>query len=125
MRASTTFELALPWSKPPLNLNDRRHHHAQAAIVRDVRRAGWVLARSSLVGEHQRVRVCLHYQPRDTRTRDSENPVPTLKALCDGLVDARVVPDDDRTRMVKDMPVIHDPVKGQPGRLWLVIEVLA
>lgn len=39
----------------------------------------------------------------------------------DGIVDAGVVSDDDRTRMAKRI-VIHDPRK--PARLWLVVTPL-
>ena len=120
----TTYELPLPWSKPPLSLNHRRGWRANAALVKEVRHAGWALARSSGVGPHERVRVELHYRPRDRRTRDDENPVPTLKALADGLVDAGVVVGDTKVNMVKEMPIIHEPVKGSPGCMWLIIEVL-
>ena len=39
--------------------------------------------------------------------RDDENPVPSLKAWCDGLVDAGVVEDDTSEFMVKNMPIIQ------------------
>ena len=42
----------------------------------------------------------------DARKRDEDNVVPTLKALCDGLVDAGVVADDTPRYMVKHMPKI-------------------
>ena len=40
----------------------------------------------------------------DKRRRDADNPVLTLKALCDGLVDAEIVPDDTPEYMTK-LPV--------------------
>jgi hypothetical protein len=57
-------------------------------------------------------------------TYDEDNPAPTLKAVCDGLVDARVVADDDRARMGKRVE-IHDPVRSKRGALWLTVQVLA
>ena len=53
--------------------------------------------------------------------------MPTLKALCDGIVDAGIVKDDAPTFMVKDMPVLHEPAStsGLKARLWLVVTVLA
>lgn len=42
--------------------------------------------------------------------------------LCDGLVDAGVVPDDSPEYMRKAMPRIAAP--EYPGRLWLVVTEL-
>lgn len=41
-----------------------------------------------------------------------------------GLVDAGIVPDDEPSHMVKNMPVIHEAAStsGLKPRLWLVIE---
>lgn len=115
----TVFELDLPWTSPPLSLNHRRHWREAAALTRSVRQAVHVLAVQARIGRHDRVRVTLHYRPRDQRVRDSENPAPTLKACCDGLVDAGVVGDDSPQFMVKDMPVIHPAAR--PARLWLIV----
>lgn len=59
----------------------------------------------------------------DRRKRDEDNVVPTLKALCDGLVDAKVVKDDTPQYMVKNMPVIEYR-KGAKPHLELVVSVL-
>ena len=77
-------------------------------------------------GPGPRVRVTLHYIPPDRRVRDAENPTPTLKAVCDGIVDAGIVRDDSPKFMVKDMPVIHPAasVSGLRPRLWVVIAAL-
>lgn len=116
------FELELPWSSPPLSLNHRRHWRATAKLTRSIRQVVHVLAVQARIGRHERVRVTLHYQPRDARVRDEENNVPTLKACCDGLVDAGIVPDDSPQFMLKDMPVIHPA--ASPARLWLVVALL-
>jgi crossover junction endodeoxyribonuclease RusA len=118
------YELDLPWSAPPLSLNHRRHWRANAAKVRLVRDAAHVLARQAKIGPCPRIRVTLHYRPRDRRVRDEENSVPTLKALCDGLVDAGLVADDAPRFMVKNMPVLHESssTSGLKPRLWLVVE---
>ena len=122
MTAPTVFELQLPWTSPPISLNHRRHWRATANLTRAVRDATHVLAREARIGRHERVRVTLHYRPRDKRIRDEENNVPTLKACCDGLVDAGIVPDDSPQFMEKDMPVIHPA--ASPARLWLVVTPL-
>lgn len=69
----------------------------------------------------QACQVTLHYRPRDNRRRDADNLVPTLKALCDGLVDAGLVPDDTPNYMHKHMPVIHPAERGKQGIMWLEI----
>lgn len=120
----SAYELDLPWSAPPLSLNHRRHWRANAAKVRMVRDTAHVLAKQAKIGPCTRIRVTLHYRPRDRRVRDEENSVPTLKAACDGLVDAGLVIDDAPQFMVKGMPVLHEPasVSGLKPRLWLVVE---
>lgn len=122
----TPYEIDLPWTAPPLSLNHRRHWRANAAKVRMVRDAAHVLAKQSGIGPCPRVRVELHYRPRDKRTRDEENSVPTLKACCDGIVDAGIVPDDAPAYMEKGMPVLHEPAStsGLKPRLWLVLTPL-
>lgn len=80
----TDFELDLPFTSPPLSLNHRRGWRANAAKIRQVRDTACVLAKQARIGRCDRVRVTLHYRPRDRRTRDVENPTPTLKACCRG-----------------------------------------
>jgi crossover junction endodeoxyribonuclease RusA len=124
--AAIVYELDLPWTAPPLNLNHKHRWYVHVKKVREVREAACVLAKAARIGPHRKVRVTLHYRPRDRRTRDVENPTPTLKACCDGIVDAGVVPDDAPEFMVKDMPVLHEAasVSGLKPRLWLVVEPL-
>lgn len=124
-----TYELDLPYTAPPLSLNAKHRWYAHAAKVREVRHAACVLAKASPLGRGGplgKIRVTLHYIPRDRRVRDVENPTPTLKACADGLVDAGVVIDDRPEFMEKLMPVIHEAasVSGLKPRLWLVVEVL-
>lgn len=121
----TVYELDLPWTTPPLSLNHSYGHwRTKAKKIRAVREAGCLLAKQAGIGPCSRVRVTLHYRPRDRRTRDEENSIPTLKALCDGLVDAGIVPDDAPQYMTKAMPVLHEAasVSKEKSRLWLVVE---
>lgn len=112
--------LELPWRAPPLSLNHRHNPWEKAALTRELRKAAWARARQAKIGRHEHVAVTLHWRPGRRGTYDEDNPMPTLKACADGIVDAGVVDDDDRTRMAKDVE-IHDPVRGQPGRLWLTV----
>lgn len=119
---STRVEL--PWSKPPLSLNDRGHWAPRSAVIAEVRAAaGWAVKAAKL-GSHQRVRIDLHYQPKVRRGRDSDNLAATYKPVVDGCVDAWLVADDTDRYVERGWPLIHDPVPGEPGRMWLEITIL-
>lgn len=95
----------LDWRTPPLTENQRLHWRERARRVKDVRATARLLT-ARLRGQG-RVEVELIWVVADARRRDADNIVPTLKALCDGMVDAGVVPDDTPQFMVKHMPVIR------------------
>lgn len=115
------WTVPLPYSVPPLQGNQRHHHHKRARLVRKLRaEAGWAV-RGARVPRLTRCRVELHYAPRDARRRDADNLWPTHKSVCDGVVDAGVVPDDTPQWMDKPTPILHPPEPGGQGRLWLVI----
>lgn len=112
--------LTLPWTSPPLTLNQRHSHWKKARITKMVREATKILAMSQhLPRGLAHVTVTLHYRPRDRRRRDADNLVATLKAACDGLSDYGLVEDDTPEYMSKPMPVIDPP--GTPA-LWLQLE---
>jgi crossover junction endodeoxyribonuclease RusA len=113
--------IVLPWKKPLLNLNTRQHWAAKARDTETVRSVTAMLCRD--LDRVQRVRVQLSYTPRDKRRRDADNLVGMLKPICDGIVDAGVVPDDTPEFMVKEMPVIHPP-EGKNARMELRVEAL-
>jgi len=115
-------EIALSFTSPPLNLNQRMHWAQKAKITKAIRDEVAVKARplaDQFTGQH--FEVTLHWQPRDNRRRDEENPVPTLKAACDGLVDAGLAVDDTPAEMRKHMPVIHPHAKGVKPACWLEV----
>ena len=99
---TTTFRFE--WTKAPLSLNYRMHRMAEAKIVKELRTMMHVKARH--IPFMDRCEVSLVWYVNDRRRRDDENPVATLKALCDGLVDAEVVEDDTAEFMLKHMPRI-------------------
>lgn len=106
----------------PLSLNVQMHHMVKAKKVKEVRDAVHLLARAAKIPQCRKVRVTLIYRPRDSRRRDSLNLVPTLKACEDGLVDAKVVPDDTPFFLESCMPLIDAPDKGQGSSLDLYVE---
>ena len=126
---STHIDLSLPYTKPPLSLNGGvptsvRAMRAKAALIADVRANGRLLARyAQLPRNVAHVRVQLHYAPRDNRHRDAINLTPTQKALVDGFRDYGLVAEDDGRYVTDLMPVIHPAEKGQPGRMWIELDI--
>ena len=111
------------YTKPPLSLNDRMHWRKKAGITRTIR-AGVADDAGRTVPACSAATVELHYVPRDKRRRDPDNlVVPLFKALCDGIVDAGIVPDDTPAYMVRSMPVIAAP-DGDPRLLLTIREIL-
>lgn len=117
------WHLPLPFTRPPLSLNDRHPHWAaKARTVQAVRHATSVVARAKKVPACERIAVELHYQQRVSRTIDGDNLMATVKPCVDGLRDAGVVPDDDTSRVVHYSPVVHDAHPDQRhGLVWLVV----
>lgn len=96
------------WPKPPLSLNYRMHHMQAAKLTKEIR--GRMESEASNLPVMGRCEVTLTWFVNTRTRRDDENPVPTLKALCDGLVDAGIVPDDTNQYMVKHLPrIVYRP----------------
>jgi len=106
---TTTFEF--PWTKAPLSLNYRMHRMQAANITKELR--SMMHAKARHIPEMTKCRVELVWWVNTKHRRDEENIVPVLKALCDGLVDAEVVPDDVPEYMQKMMPAIRYVPKKQ------------
>ena len=117
-----TFKL--PMVKP-LSLNDRMNYYAKAKAIKQVRDDVHVLCQATKVPKCERISVHLTWYPGPlVRRRDPLNLVATLKAVEDGVVQAKIVPDDTPQYVVSVMPTIGDkPVKV--GELWVTIERLA
>lgn len=117
------WEIVLPITSP-LSMNDRKHWRVRADEVATLRHATMLLCKEQKIPRLERCRVTLIYEPRDGRRRDSINLAATLKPCQDGIVDARVVPDDTPQYMESPMPLIDLPSGGKTGKLWLLIESL-
>lgn len=116
------WRLDLPWKTTPLSLNGRMHWSQKQRLTRAARTIATDLARAGQIPPLGRVQIELHYCPRDRRRRDPINLTLLAKALEDGLVDAKVIPDDTPEFSVPTMPVIDEP-DSSPGtvRLYLLI----
>lgn len=113
-------EFVFPYPKPPLSLNYRMHHMQAANLTKQVR--ALTHAKTRHLPEMERCRVELIWWVNTRARRDDENPVPTLKAMCDGLVDAEIVPDDTAEWMEKLMPTIRYRPK-KDGLACMVLRV--
>ena len=130
-RYGRTWEIRLPWSAPPASANDRDHWRVKARKVATIRQSAKYIVQDAMSAfpfpmpaTPKRIAVGLTYVPRDKRRRDPDNlVVPLFKALCDGIVDAGIVPDDTPTYMVRSMPVIAAP-DGDPRLLLTIREIL-
>jgi hypothetical protein len=87
--------------------NRRIHHHQRAQVcaywrglARDVALAGYGTAEEGMAW-HDRIRITITVRFPDRRRRDVSNLYPFVaKPIVDGLVDARVVLDDDDLHVV-------------------------
>jgi len=132
-----TIRLDLPWSCPPLSMNDsgasRGAMFAKAAKRREIRETVAIIGRAEGVPTNvAHVTVQLHYRPRDNRARDTDNLTATLKPICDALTPSRMVGrkyypgcamviDDTPRFMAKNEPIIHPAERGAGGAMWLVL----
>ena len=98
------YDLEFSYDRPPVTANQRLHWRRKADLTAGIRTTTRYLARR--IPELGRCEVTLTWYVTDNRRRDADNVVPTLKAMCDGLVDAGVVADDVPSLMKKNMPVI-------------------
>lgn len=121
----TTWHLPLPFTRPPLSMNDRSHWAVRARHTKMIRKAAATVARAQGVRPCARIAVELHYQQKIARPIDGDNLMATVKPCVDGLRDAGVVSDDDTTRVIHHSPVIHAPHPGQRhGLVWLIVRDL-
>jgi hypothetical protein len=114
------WTLPFDYRKAPLTQNQRWPHWAvKGEATRNVRLAAKLLAMR--VPALARCRVELIWYVTTNHRRDPINITPTMKAMCDGLVDAGVVPDDTPAFMDTVMPRI---VKSDRARMELLITAL-
>ncbi|KAA9133730.1 RusA family crossover junction endodeoxyribonuclease [Microbacterium caowuchunii] len=108
---TNVYTFPLPWSTPPLTLNDRFHRMKEQKLTREIRQTARRLADG--LDPFVRPTVTLIWLVTTRHRRDVDNIVPTLKALCDGVVDAGLAADDTPEFMHKTMPIIAY-AKGHP-----------
>lgn len=107
-----TRTATLAYESRPLTLNAERrgNRHQRADAVRTWRRAFWALALESKVGRLERITITVDVYLKGRRAIDIDACTPSLKAAIDGLVDARVIPDDGHGHI--ESITITEPVLG-------------
>lgn len=117
--------IPLPYRRPPLTLNVQLHHQVKARVVKQVRRDGWLLAKSLKIRPMRAVITELVWFKGDNRRADAVNIAVTLKPLEDGLVDAGVLPDDSADRVLSSRTSVilkrDDPYPERGPRMELRI----
>jgi len=118
--AGMTRQVAFPAGMDLLLSNDRLHWAVRAARTKQLRKAGFAVARQQRLPRLGRVKIVAEWQPPDRRRRDAAAIAPTVKALVDGIVDAGVLADDCGTLLTEEIYRIG-PVYPA-GRVVLFIE---
>jgi crossover junction endodeoxyribonuclease RusA len=119
----TVYKVAFQYPSPPLTSNQRLHWRQKATLTAAIRTTTRFYARD--IPPLGKCSVGLTWYVTDKRRRDADNVVPTLKAMCDGLVDALVVVDDTPDLMTKFMPeIVRMPKEDGPAFMELRIEKL-
>ncbi len=121
-----TYTLRLPYATPPLSLNGRMHWATKARITAEIRTFVALSCRGIfqvVTADARMIHVELIYTPRDSRRRDRDNLVATLKPCIDGLVDAGIVPDDSPEYVTWTPPIIA-PADSKDPRLELSITAI-
>jgi len=112
----------LPIPSRPMNMNDRASHWTRAKQVREWRTVGWTagnMARPKPVIDGFAI-YTLHLGVKSLKVRrDPSNLVPTSKAVCDGLTDAKFWIDDDSTRVRQEIPVITTDIPPNTFRIHI------
>jgi crossover junction endodeoxyribonuclease RusA len=118
-----TWRIELPTCQAPLSANARVHWATRAARARELREQVALLLRQAGVPPLGRAELLVVLCPPDGRKRDGDNYIATvLKPIKDGLVDARVVP-DDTDEHVRWSLVLAPPTGDPEGRWRYIVEV--
>lgn len=109
--------IELPWKRPPLSLNDRKHWTAQHRIKTSLRNEAAVLTRQARGFDPEPFElpldITLVWRVTDRRRRDTDNPFATLKPCIDGITDALGI--DDHAGNVSSRCVIEYRPGESPG----------
>lgn len=89
------YHLELPSGLVLITANERLHWTRQRAVTGAIRVAAATLARAAHIPPAEQAWITVVLHPHNRRRLDPHNWGPSAKAAIDGLVDARILPDDD------------------------------
>lgn len=115
------FSIAFPPGTELLSANGREHWSKRGKVTASLRQQACEIARLKRIPELEQVRIRVLYYPGDRRRRDPGNLYPSAKAAIDGLVDAKVIKDDNY-KIVKSL-TMEIPEQGKVTGGQLVIEI--
>jgi len=95
-----------------LNPNARVSPFKRAGATAELRKAAWAIAYNAnpahdIMFEKAKIRVTLVY-PDHRVTPDPDNLISTLKPALDGLVDAKIIPNDTQEDVRYVLPMLHE-----------------
>lgn len=100
-----SFELEFAFTRDQLiSANDRLHWRARNRRTRYLRGLANDMARARRAPSYGAAQIVAWVTWPNHARRDVHNLMPTLKALVDGLVDARVLPDDSDRHLIGPDP---------------------
>lgn len=114
--------MRLPITQNPLSLNKKMHWATKNKLVKQWRTFAGLHANRWPALPH--ADATLTWFVTDNRRRDEDNMVGLLKPLCDGLVDAGVVPDDTPQWMGKACRIERAPQGTTEAYMVLTVEYL-
>lgn len=115
------WRLNLPYETPPMSLNKRIHYQVRAALTRQIHNDVLQLARAAKIPRGlDHVTYVLYWQVANRIRRDTDNPVPTHKAVVDALTKYGVTASDSMEHVTGVMPqIVYEP--AGPFRMWMEI----
>jgi crossover junction endodeoxyribonuclease RusA len=126
MSLDDAYVLVIPAPAPFINLNDRTHFHAKAALTKKWREAtAWAALQARLPRIDQPVTIDAAVCKANRVKFDAHNLLPTVKAAIDGLVKhpkfggADVLADDDNDHVT----ALTIRQGGHDGRARLILTI--
>lgn len=117
----------LPIASERISANARLHFQQRNRMTKAlIYEVGWLVKQHNIPNLDRRCEIQLVWVVNDRRRRDNDNPDPTLKALADGLVRARVLTDDTPDLVTKCRTDIrHKDTTDLRVGMWLRVTKLA
>ena len=121
MREPRKLVIELPPGLDLLNANDRIHYRARSKKVEALRSEAFRTAGKNPM-TFGKVKIRCIFRAPDNRRRDTANLYPSFKAALDGLVDAKVL-HDDNDKFVTEFTLMRGPNRTDK-KSQLILEII-